>query len=109
MARFEFSDDHYGEIADLMFCIRDARAAWHAADGRVAEWEWDSFVAEIWRGQRAAAPLHTLIAQVEQWSAGWWRRAHARTHRPGEPQNSRNSERPLLRSKALVSSRLYSE
>ena len=79
MPKFEFSDDHYRDISDLLLGIRNARAAWQAAKAKVAEW--NSFADQIRRGQRAAAPLPTLIAEAQSWSAGWWKRAHARHER----------------------------
>ncbi len=95
MPTFEFSDDHYRALSDLLLGIRDARLAWQAAKGKVEEW--DSFASEIRRGERAGAPLHTLIDEAASWASGWWRRANARL-----------SARPSLRSNTLVSSdRLY--
>jgi hypothetical protein len=77
MAKFEFifDDDHYRDIADLLIGLRDARAAWHAAEAGVHEWE--IFSLEIRGGQRASAPLATLIDLAQTWAVGWWRRAHA--------------------------------
>jgi hypothetical protein len=89
MPTFEFSDDHYREISDLLFTLRDARLAWRAAKGKVAEW--NCFADQIRRGQRTGAAVRTMIA-----ASGWRRRANARSYSPGEPQNSRNSERGLI-------------
>jgi len=94
MPRFEFDDSHYREISDLLFTLRDARLAWRAAKGKVAEW--NCFADQIRRGQRTGAAVRTMIAEAESCASGWRRRANARTHRPGEPQNSRNSERGLI-------------
>lgn len=79
MPQFIFGDDHYRDLADLLLSIRDARAAWQAAHAKVAEW--DNFAGEIRRGQRAAAPLHTLIDKAASWASGWRRRANARHER----------------------------
>ncbi len=96
MAKFEFifDDDHYRDIADLLIGLRDARAAWRAAEAGVHEWE--IFSLEIRGGQRAATPLATLIDLAQTWAVGCWRRAHAEARArktPCAPQNSRNSER----------------
>jgi hypothetical protein len=84
MAKFEFifDDDHYRDIADLLIGLRDAKQAFEACRGKIEEW--DSFSAEIRRGQYGGAPLSVLIEEVESWSQGWWRRANARTQRPRE-------------------------
>jgi hypothetical protein len=77
-------DRFVADSAELIIELRDARAAFEAARGKVEEWE--NFAGEIRRGQRAAAPLRTLIDEAASWASGWWRRAHARTHRPAEEQ-----------------------
>jgi hypothetical protein len=94
MPQFIFEDAYYRALGDLLLGIRNARAAFAAAKGKVEEWQ--SFTDEIMRGQRGCAPLPVLIDECASWAARWWRRSKARTHRPGEPQNSRNSQRPLL-------------
>ncbi len=80
MPTFIFEDSHYRDLGDLVLGIRGARAAFEAAQGRIAAWEWESFAREIHRAERAGAPLRTLIDEAESWAAGWWRRANARTH-----------------------------
>jgi hypothetical protein len=79
MPKFEFSDDHYRAITDLLFALRAARHAWEAARGKVAEWA--AFADEIRRGQRAAAPLPVLIDEAQAWASRWRRRANSRNHR----------------------------
>jgi len=84
MPKFIFEDAYYRALGDLLFAIRNARAAFAAARCKVDEWE--NFADQIRRGQATAAPLPTLIAEAQSWAAGWWRRANARTHRPAEEQ-----------------------
>jgi hypothetical protein len=86
MPKFEFSDDHYAALSDLLFSLRDAKAAWQAA--RAKPGEWDALAREIKRGHHGGAPLHTMIDETQSWAAGWWRRANARHEResPGEEQ-----------------------
>jgi hypothetical protein len=76
MPKFEFSDDHYRDITDLLLGIRNARAAFEAARAKPAEW--DSFASEIRRGERGNAPLPSLIEEAASWAQRWWRRANAR-------------------------------
>jgi hypothetical protein len=80
MPKFEFSDDHYRNLTDLLLGIRDARLAWQAAKAKAGEW--DALAREIKRGHHGGAPLHTMIDETQSWAAGWWRRANARNHRP---------------------------
>lgn len=82
MPKFELTADHYAAITDLILAIRDARAAFEAAKGNAGEW--DALAREIKRGHYGCAPLPTLIDAVRSWSAGWQRRANARTQRPRE-------------------------
>lgn len=84
MATFIFEDSFYRDCADLILAVRGARAAFEAAQGRIATWEWESFAREIHRAKRGGAPLDVMIAEAESWASGWWKRANARYSRADE-------------------------
>lgn len=78
MVTFEFGDDYYGSLADLVIAIRLARSAWEA--GPRQHGEWFAFSTEIRSALRAGASLPMLIERTQERTAHWWQRAH----RPAE-------------------------